>query len=159
MLRLTVIGIGSAFADDRAGWSVVESLAASGEIADYGERILVTACGSPASELLGLLANTDVAILVDAVRFSGAPGTVYRLAGAYFPITATKFISSHGVDLPTLLALTATLEHSPRMMIIYGIEAGAGFATNSTMCQSVCRAVERVAEEIKRDIANHCVHK
>lgn len=159
MPRLTVIGIGSSFADDQAGWRVVETLSASRQIAAYGERILVTVCRAPAGELLRLLADTDIAIVVDAVRFCGAPGTVYRLGSVHSPLPATKFLSSHGVDLRTMLALADTLEHSPRVMIIYGIEAGPNSAADSTMCQSVCRAVAGVAEEIKRDITNYCVHK
>ena len=156
MPRLTVIGIGSDSADDRAGWNVVEALVASGEIAAYGKSILVTACGSPTGELLSLLANTDIAILVDAVRFSGAPGTVYRLDGVGSSTASPSFISSHGVDLPTMLALAATLKQSPRVVILYGIEAGPDFVADSRMGQCVFHAVERVTEDIKRDMANFC---
>ena len=156
MPRLTVIGIGSAFADDRAGWSVVDSLTASGEIAGYAERILVTVCGSPAGELLGLLADTEIAIIVDAVRFSGASGTVYRLESIHSPLAAAKPLSSHGFKLGDLLALAETLEHCPRVIIIYGVESGPENETDTTMCEDVRRAVMRVAEEIKRDIADLC---
>ena len=156
MPRLTVIGIGSDFADDRVGWNVVEALSASREIAAYGNDVLVKTCLSPAGELLSLLANTEVAILVDSVSFSGAPGTVYRLDGVGSPMTAPNFISSHGMDLPILLALAAALEQSPREMILYGIEAGPCFVADSKMGQSVLHAVKWVTEDIKRDISNYC---
>ena len=159
MPRVTVIGIGSAIADDRAGWSVADALVASKEIAALGSRVLVSVCDSPASELLPLLADAGIAILVDAVRFSGAPGTVYRLGGGHFEIPATTSISSHGVDLPTMLSLAFTLQQSPRMIIIYGIEGNLDLAADSPMSPCVSRAVKRVTEDIKRDIAYYCANK
>ena len=156
MPRLTVIAVGSSFADDRVGWDVAEILLTSSQVAAYGERVVVTVCRSPASELLGLLANTDIAILVDAVRFCGAPGTVYRLMDVRCPLWATRFLSSHGVDLQTMFALADTLEYSPEVMIIYGIESRSDLEAGSTICPSICRSVVRVAEDIKRDIANYC---
>ena len=155
MPRLTIIGIGSPFADDQAGWNVVESLVASRQAAIYAEHVVVTVCRSPASELLSLLMNSDIAIVVDAVRYCGAPGTIYRLADMDSPLPATKILSSHGIDLITMYALADTLGHSPGMMIIYGIEAGPDSAPGMAMCQSVGRAVIRVAEDIKRDVANY----
>ena len=159
MPRLTVIGIGSPFADDRAGWSVVETLAASKQVAAYAEHVVVTVCRSPVSELLNLLMNTDIAIIVDAVRYCGAPGTMYRLIGVHSPLPATKFLSSHGIDLRTMYALAGTLGHVPRIMIFYGIEAGPDSGPDLAMCQSVGRAVVRVAEDIGRDVANYFPHE
>ena len=152
---LTVIGIGSPFADDQAGWRVVQCLAASSGIADYGERVMVASCRSPAGGLLSLLANTDAAIVVDAVRCCGVPGTLYRLCDAHSSLLSTKLLSSHGLDMGTLFALAATLEFRPKRMIVYGIEAGYDTDREMTMCQSVRQTVERVVDEIKRDIVNY----
>jgi hydrogenase maturation protease len=159
MPRLTVVGIGSPFADDRAGWSVVETLAASKQVAGYGEHVMVTVCRSPASELLDLLMNTEVAIIVDAVRYRGVPGTIYRLTNLDSPLPAPKVLSSHGIDLRTMYALAGTLGHSPGMLIFYGIESGYNRETDLVMCQSVSRASARVAEEIRRDVVNHFLQK
>jgi len=133
----------------------VETLAASQQVAAYDERVVVTICRSPASELLSLLMNTDIAIIVDAVRYSGAPGTMYRLSGEHCPLPEMKFVSSHGIDLKTLYALAGALGHSPRTLIFYGIEAGPDSESGLVMCQSVQRAVDRVAEEIRRDVVNY----
>jgi len=158
MPHLTVIGIGSPFGDDRVGWWVAESLAESTRVAAYGERVLVTACRSPAGELLDLLSSADVAIVVDAVRGEGAPGTVYRIEGGRLPPMVTRLLSSHGVHLQTLFELADTLGHSPRAMIMYGIEAGSA-AVDAAMEQSVRRAAELVVEHIKRDMAYLCTDK
>lgn len=116
---------------------------------------MAMACRSPASELINLFVSTDVAIVVDAVRFCGAAGTIYRLENAHSRLLETRFLSSHGVDLPAMLALTDTLGHRPRELIIYGIEAGPEVATAQAMCNEVSRAAARVTDDIKQDIVNH----
>ena len=153
MPRLTIIGIGSPFADDRAGWNVVETLVASKQVAAYGEHVVVTVCRSPVSELPSLLMNTDIAIVVDAVRYCGASGTTYRLTDMDSPLPTMKDLSSHGVDLRTMYALADALGHRPGIMIFYGIEAGPDSAPGLAMCQSVGRAVARVVGDIRRDVA------
>jgi hydrogenase maturation protease len=155
MPHLTVIGIGSPFGDDQAGWRIAESLAESVRVAAYGKHVLVTACRSPSSELLELLSNTDVAILVDAVLGGGAPGTVYRIASRHIPPFVTEILSSHGIGLQAMIELVDALESSPRVMIVYGIEAGP-IGADSAMSEGVYRAVVRVVEEIKRDMAHYC---
>ncbi|MEJ2650580.1 MAG: hydrogenase maturation protease [Gammaproteobacteria bacterium] len=155
MPRLTVIGIGSPYADDRAGWYVVERLDASGCVTAYGGQVVATACRSPASELMNLFVSADVAVVVDAVRFCGAAGTIYRLADAHSRLLEARFLSSHGVDFPAMLALADTRGHRPREVIIYGIEAGPAVAIAEAMCDEVSRAAARVADDIKQDIVNH----
>jgi len=154
--RVTVIAIGSSFADDRAGWDVAEILSTSSVIAAYGERVAVAVCRSPASELMGLLANTDIAIVVDAVRFCGAPGTVYRLADNYSSLSDMTFLSSHGMDIQTMLVLADTLESSPEVVIVYGIESRSDSEADSTPSTELRRAIVRVAEDIQRDVASYC---
>ena len=159
MPHLAIIGIGSPFGDDQAGWRVVDALAESMSVAAYGERVLVAACRSPAGELPELLVNADVAIVVDAVRGDGAPGTVYRISGGRLPPFVSRRLSSHGIDLQTLFELTAALEYRPRERIVYGIESGAAGVVGTAMNESVRRAAEWVAENIKRDMAYFCMDK
>jgi hydrogenase maturation protease len=156
MPRVTVIAIGSPFADDRMGWDVAEILCTSSLIAAYGEQVAVAVCRSPASELIGLLANTDIAIVVDAVRFCGAPGTVYRLADIHSSLSDVTFLSSHGMDIQAMLALADALESSPGMMIVYGIESRSDLEAESILSAELHRAVVRVAEDIQRDVASYC---
>lgn len=155
MPRVSVIGIGSPFGDDQAGWYVAELLAKSSRVIANAEHIVVTACRSPTSELPDLLAAADIAILVDAVLNSGAPGTVYRLSSPCLPSFASGRLSSHGVGLQAMLELAKTLEDFPSALVIYGIEAESVEAI-STMSQSVLRAISRVTEEIERDVAHYC---
>lgn len=153
MPRLTVIGIGSPFADDRVGWRIVELLGASGQADAWGVHVVMTVCRSPGSELLSLLMNTDIAIIVDAVRCYGAPGTIYRMSEMESPLPKIRALSSHGLDLHAMRALAGSLGHIPEIMILYGIEAGPENGEALEMCQSVQRAADRVVENIWRDIA------
>ena len=155
MTRLTVIGIGSPFGDDRAGWHVANALAESKYVAAYGELIVVTACRSPAGELPGLFANTEIAVVVDAVLDGGAPGTVYRMEGRHFPAFAGRSFSSHGIALQTILEVSDVLKIGPNATIVYGIEAEF-IGTASVMSESARRAAAWVVDNIKRDMAHYC---
>ncbi len=155
MPRVTVIGIGSSFGDDQAGWRVAESLAGSARrVADAG-RTVIAACRSPGGELPGLLATAEVAIVVDAVVNGGAPGTVYRLSSLRWPAALVSGrLSSHGLGLRAMLEMMETLEDLPKELVIYGIEAG-DVATDAAMSPGVLRGVSRVTAEIERDIRHY----
>jgi hydrogenase maturation protease len=151
MPRISVIGIGSAFGDDRAGWRVAELLAGSSQSFVNPEGVTITACRSPGSELPGLLMAADIAIVVDAVISGGAPGTVLRLSGRSLPSFVNAGLSSHGMRLQTLLELVKTLGNSPSDLIIYGIESAD---VDAEMSQDVLRAVSFVVDRIKGDIVH-----
>jgi hydrogenase maturation protease len=150
---MNVIGIGSPFGDDRAGWCVAETLAGAARPAAHGQRLAVTICRAPGAELPALLGEAEVAIVVDAVAGGGAPGTVYRLSGRHLPPPAGAGLSCHGMGLQTLLELAEALGRFPSTLIVYGIEAET-VEPHRAMSDSVWRAVARVAEDIKRDIAH-----
>jgi hydrogenase maturation protease len=155
MARLSVIGVGSPFGDDQAGWYVADALAASSKVAAYGERVAVTSCRSPGGDLPELLTNSDVAIVVDAVIDNGAAGTVYRIEGHRLPAFVAGALSSHGITLQTILEISDALQNRPKALIVYGIEAQVS-GTGSAMSESMCRAAARVVEHIKRDITHYC---
>jgi hydrogenase maturation protease len=155
MPRMSVIGIGSPFGDDRAGWMVAELLAGSGQVVADAEQLTVTACRSPGGELPALLAKADIAIVVDAVMNGGAPGTVYRLTDPRLLAFAGDHLSSHGMSLQATLELARALGELPKIVLIYGIEA-ASAETESVMNDNVLEAIPRVREQIERDIAYYC---
>ena len=154
MPRISVIGIGSDFGDDRAGWRVAELLAGSSQSLAKIEGVTITACRSPGSELPGLLMAADIAIVVDAVVSGGAPGTVHRLSGRCLPSLESAGLSSHGMSLQTLLELAKTLGNGPSDLVIYGIESES-IDVDSEMSQAVFRAVSFVVDKIKQDIVHY----
>lgn len=154
MPRISVIGIGSAFGDDRAGWRVAELLAGSSQPFGNSEGVTISTCHSPGSELPGLLMAADIAIVVDAVVSGGAPGTVHRLSGRCLPSFLRAGLSSHGMSLQSLLELVKTLGNGPSDLVIYGIESEA-VDVDAEMSQDVLRAVSFVVDKIKQDIVHY----
>jgi len=150
-----VIGLGSPFGDDRAGWCVVEALAESPWVAGCEEQVTLTACRSPAAELPELLSMADIAIMVDAVKGGGSVGTFYRLSRPTEWCFAGTSVSSHGVGLPAMLELAQILGGRSPVCYLYGIEVAA-FAPDLSLSEAVQRAVVRVKEAIEGDIANYC---
>ena len=151
MVLVSVIGLGSPFGDDNAGWRVVEALAASPLAADHGVQLSLTACRTPVGELPGLLAAADVAIIVDAVMTGGAPGTVYRFSRPPLSLFTDDHLSSHGMGIRAVLGLVQALGDLPSRWFVYGIEvASISVSAATSLCTT--RAVARVKEAIEGDI-------
>ena len=155
-----VIGIGSPFGADRAGWEVVDLLAREGAAGLSPLR-----CASPAGELLGMLRGTDRAVLVDAVVSGAPPGTVGRWEGRGV-LEPRSALSSHGLDVAAVLALGDALGELPATLVLYGIEvdprtcaAGAPAVADLAMAnravadravphQAIAEAAARIRAEI-----------
>jgi hydrogenase maturation protease len=72
---IRIIGIGSPFGDDAAGLEVARILAQAPQ-----PNCEVIVADRPGANLLELLRGTDSAILIDAVRSEGSPGTLHELS-------------------------------------------------------------------------------
>jgi hydrogenase maturation protease len=148
--RVSIVGIGSPSGDDAAGWRVIAGLetALAGSAA-RGEVVLA-ACRHPAVDLLGHLQGVGAAILVDAVSADLVPGTVMKLSGDEV-LSAPPALSTHGIDLPAMLRLAASLGQLPDTLSLYGIvaeHAGAGLPMSTVVDAAVDRVVERIRDEI-----------
>jgi len=150
MTRVTVIGLGSPFGDDRVGWEVAERLAASARVTKLGAA--VTLCRAPGGELPRLLARAEAAILVDAVRAGGLRGTVYRLWRPDPAVLAEAQVSSHGLSVRSAVELLQALGEGPQAWLLYGIDLGAGGA-GELRRDPLVPAVDRVTEAIVQEIA------
>lgn len=138
MIRL--IGIGSPFADDRAGLEVAARLAPV-----VAPEVEVMSADRPGVDLLELLRGADAVILVDAVR-SGAPaGTLHDLDLWAVPHARLRYLSSHGFGVAEALALAQTLGGMPAYGRLIGIEVGAGLG--SSTCDQLSTEVARALDE------------
>jgi hydrogenase maturation protease len=150
--RISIVGIGSAVGDDAAGWGVIARLEQTlVEPVARGEVVLAV-CRHPAVDLLEWLRQADRAILVDAVRADLAPGTVLELHGEE-ALSAPAALSTHGVDLPGMLRLAASLGELPEVLELYGIVAGHADSQRD-MTVAVRAAVDTVAERIAAEICH-----
>lgn len=116
-MRVHVIGIGTAHADDAVGLAVADLLAAS----VLPEDVVVLRCARPLPDLLDALDGADAAVLVDAARTGGAPGSIQRLRPG--DLARLRSPSSHGLGVAQALALAVALGRAPARVELVAIEA------------------------------------
>ena len=113
-----IIGIGSPFGADQAGWRAIDLLADSG-LADC-ELIKLD---RPGSDLLRYFEDAQDVVLIDAVLTDQAPGSVVRLARDDLSLAACR-TSSHGFGVAEALQLAERLELLPPHLLLIGIQVG-----------------------------------
>ncbi len=147
--RTLVVCIGNGLvADDAAGCAVHERLAAAGPFPDARLRLL----GLGSLELLDELDGEDLLVLVDAVRFGAAPGTVHLREWSELPETPRAAVSVHGIGPAEALAMGRRLapERMPGRVVLVGIEGCCFDRVGEAMTPAVAAAVDRAAREVLR---------
>lgn len=113
---IRVVGIGSPFGDDQAGWRVIELLRGH-----LPAAVDLVALDRPGATLINWMEGVDRLILVDAAEHRGAPGRVIEVGPATMP-PAAHALSSHGLQLAETLRLAQALDCLPTRVEIYAIE-------------------------------------
>lgn len=158
MKRVKVVGVGSPYGDDQAGWRVADALRDIVRRRTFGGVVVgVDTCDRPGVRLLDLMADCEAVVLVDALHGGGRPGTVHRLT-LEDVVSGRPPLSSHGMALAEALALGAALEDLPPRLVVYGIgidtvrcrQPGAALtppvaAAVRAAADAVCRELERMA--------------
>lgn len=137
MSAVRVIGVGSPFGSDRAGWEVIDHLQNSPEIADDCELVKLD---RPASELLTYLEADRRTIIIDAIQGPFRKGEVVVLQKEDFP-GIRPALSSHGIGLAEALRLAETLQQLPADLVVVGLEVGND--ANWTLEDSQVKALAR----------------
>lgn len=117
--QITILGVGNyLFSDEGVGIRVIEKLEQEYE---FPEHVVPVDGGVLGVHLMGIIAAADHLIVVDAVRNSGLPGSLYRLAGEEIPLRIQAKNSLHQVDLLEALTLVKAIDRSPQTVIL-GVE-------------------------------------
>ncbi len=117
--RVTVLGVGNILlSDEGVGVRVVELLSQRYAFPDH---VRILDGGVLGVRLMGIIGDTDILIVVDAVCNQGAPGDLYRLADHQVPRRVLAKQSMHQMDLPEVLAMCKAIDHDPRVVVI-GVE-------------------------------------
>jgi hydrogenase maturation protease len=117
--RITILGVGNILlSDEGVGVRVAEALYRRYEFADH---VRVLDGGVLGVRLMGIVSDTDILIVVDAVCNRGAPGDLYRLADDQVPRRVLAKQSMHQMDLPEVLALCRAIDHDPHVVVV-GVE-------------------------------------
>jgi hydrogenase maturation protease len=126
---IAILGVGSPFGDDRAGWLAVEAVRASDWFRSLpADTVRAEALDRPGVGLLDAMAGVRHAILIDAA-VSGLPlGTVREVTLAELQSGEGTCASSHGFGVADALALAETLGQLPPRVTLLVVEAGPGNA-------------------------------
>jgi hydrogenase maturation protease len=116
---LLVLGLGNLLLEDDGVGSAAVVLLDAHYAAPEGARVLDG--GTLGLSLLPYLEDADRVILVDAVKFDGAPGAFVRLDGNEVgPAVATR-LSPHQVGVADLLDGARWLGHYPQQVVLLGL--------------------------------------
>lgn len=144
--RAWVIGLGTAFGDDRIGWEVVARLPAA---LPAGVRCCTT---SDPLSVIEAPVGCELLIVIDACNGAGLPGTVHRFEWPDARLVTVESMSSHGVGLAEALDLAATLGRLPPKAVILsveGVHGGSGLRPSSTVEAAISEIISLVLAEIQ----------
>lgn len=137
--RVLIVGLGSPFGDDRAGWHVIERLASR------EPALRKIALRSPA-ELLDQLVDIEHLVVVDACRGAGEAGTVITFNWPAIEIGRVGFSGTHDMSLDAALGIAERLGLLPAVVSIWGVEIGESAHFESELTPAVARAVQEIVE-------------
>lgn len=154
-----VIGIGNPLRrDDGVGAAVVDAIGradADRAVDDRCELRVIT------GETTGLLEAWDgrrLAIVIDATRGAGHPGTSHciELGPGGLGQRRKSVASTHGVGLAVAVDLARTLGRLPDRLVVVGIEAadlGPGDGLSEPVAAAVPVVVDRVVDQLADELA------
>ena len=122
-LSVLVLGIGNlVMSDDGVGVVVVQQLQQKYR---FEGNVEIMDGGTLGLDLLPKLENITHLIMIDAVETGKKAGTCVRLSGQELPIALQTKISPHQMGLKDLLAVSELMGHSPREMVLIGVQPGS----------------------------------
>ena len=148
MSGTVVIGVGNrARGDDAAGLEVVRRLRAQAAAAAD-----VLESDGDAAELMDAWAGYARAIVVDAARGGGAPGTIHRFQAAHTPLPATLLATStHDFGVACAVELARALGRLPAELVVYAVE-GEDYGPGHGLSAAVEAAVAALAARIRAEL-------
>ena len=135
-----VIGLGSPFGEDRAGWLVIDRL--HGRVPESVELI---ALDRPGAALVNWMRACEHLVLIDAVLAPEKCGTYALLA--MDELVQPSAVSGHMLNLAETVALAQALGQSPKKMDVYGI--------NISNLEDISKSVSDCATRLSRQLIQH----
>jgi hydrogenase maturation protease len=148
--RILVLGIGNlVMSDDGVGVKVVQRLQREYR---FPPCVEVMDGGTLGLDLLPKLENIERLIIIDAVETGRKPGSCVRLTGEELPIALETKLSPHQMGLKDLLAVSQLMGHSPREMVLIGVQPGC-----IEMATELTPDVEAAVEMLMSNVLNELV--
>lgn len=108
--------------------------------------------GTLGLSLLGLIADSDNVILVDAVRVDAPPGTLVRLSGTDVLDAVRDRLSPHQVGVADLLDAARHIDCYPATVTLLGLVPDAidlAVARSSAVCEGLGELVAAIVREVQ----------
>ena len=119
-VSVLVLGVGNlVMSDDAVGVLVVQQLQ---ERFSFPDNVEIIDGGTLGLDLLPKLENITHLLMIDAVETGSTAGTCVRLCGQELPIALETKVSPHQMGLKDLLAVSELMGHSPKEMVLIGIQ-------------------------------------
>jgi len=151
-MAVLVLGIGNVlWADEGFGIRVVEALTGRGPLPEGVEAV---DGGTLGLYLLPLVQSADRLIVVDAVDFGLAPGTMLSLRDDEVPrLMGAKRLSLHQTTFQDVLAAAELLGSLPKAIALVGVQAGTLDDFGSGLTPAVAARLPEALAEIDRVLA------
>ena len=150
-MKILILGIGSPFADDQAGWFVADQLShmESLQALITAGKLVIEAENRPGLNLLDWLQHGyEQIILVDMVKTNLAEtGNIYQLKAQEI-IGFSGMLSSHNLGVSPSLALAEVLGMNIQNIIFWGIE-GERYKPEQEISAEMLTAVAVVVTQIE----------
>lgn len=148
--NITVLGIGNILLTDEGfGVRVVEKLY---EEYDFPENVSLVDGGVLGINLLGVIAEAQHLIVVDAVKNKQPPGTLYRLEKDELPERILLKNSLHQTDFLETLTLCQAIDKVPETAVVLGVEPEDILTHSVEMTTTVANRVAETMNLVIREL-------
>lgn len=153
-MKILVLGIGSPFADDTAGWLVADQLSNLSALqkSQHNGNLTIISENRPGLNLLDYLQKDyDIIIMVDMVKTNfNETGNLYKLKAQEI-IGFSGMLSSHNLGVSPSIALAEALGMRIDNLIFWGIE-GNRYKPEEEISSEMLLAVDKVTKIIADDL-------
>ena len=147
--HVIIMGVGSILMTDEGfGVRVIEALDREYW---FPENVSVVDGGVLGLNLLGVMAEADHLIVIDAIRNRGNPGDLYRLTGDAIPERVRAKNSLHQVDFLEALTLCQAVGPVPETVVL-GVEPSDIDTMSVDLTPMIKDRIEPVIEMILREL-------
>jgi hydrogenase maturation protease len=143
-----VLGVGNTLlSDEGVGVHVIEAMKKMNPLPDTE---LIDG-GTALVELLDILANREKVIVIDAVKYDGKPGSIYRFTPEEVSVLKQSQVSVHQIGVLEALKMAELAGWKPRQVIILGIEPKTvdwGLELSPEVARAIPIVIKLVIEEL-----------
>jgi hydrogenase maturation protease len=150
--KTLVVGIGSPYGDDQAGWLIAHRISQSIASHPLQTNLEVQWSRSPI-DLLSWLTNQQRLIICDACQGLDGIGSFRRWSWPTTDLDHLRWSGTHDFSIVTALLLAERLHRLPQDVSIWGVEGLSSNLDNTSVSPEVAETVELIANKILAELS------